>query len=247
MSVLPRFTAPEPLGLHLRQLQALRQTRIALTIGRPMADRCSIPRLRTLLDMLLPLVQSRSGVVRRERDGSWYVQLTLRYREGVRMADAWQAGDVSALTEAECAALAQAQAMICPCLSLPEQARARYLLEQVRSLAVYDNPPRGCAACAPVIGAAGVLRSGHANCQGYSDLFFLLARLAGLTVTCQAGWKHREAHLWNLLRLEGRWLAVDATSGGLCMTRAECLRRGLRWERWAEAAPLDECELLPDV
>ena len=240
MNDLPLFTTHEALGAHLRQVQAQRLPLAAVRLGPPLAAACSTHRLREMTDMLLPLVQTRSGYVRRERDGSWLIRLTLHYREGVRLADAWAAGTSDALPPREKEALDRALLLTRPCLTLPEEARARYLLDIAARQAVYDNPARGCAACGPVLGAVGVLQTGRANCQGYSDLLLVLATLSGLTATCQAGWKHREAHVWNLLRIGGRWMAADVTSGRLGRTQAECATMGLRWERWAEMAPLPE-------
>ena len=128
------FDSMDTLAQALAQAQAMRQTRVIFHIEKGLAHACSISRLRTLLDMLLPMVQARSGVVRHERDGRWYVNLSLRYREGVRMADARRLGDVSALSEAEQAALKQAEQLVAPCLSLPE---AEKLVDELMTL---ENP-----------------------------------------------------------------------------------------------------------
>lgn len=224
------FDSVAALSEALHHAQAQRQTRVIFALGRNLAPSSSISHLRTLLDRLLPMVQARSGVVRRERGGCWYVNLSLRYREGVRMADAWRSGDVSALSEAERTALGKAQQLVQPCLFLPEAERAKRLMETAQGLAVYDNPPRGRADCAAVLGAASMMQSGRANCQGYSDLFYLLASMAGLTATYRSGWKLREAHLWNELWLHDAWVIVDVTSGWFGLSEKEARSKGLSWE-----------------
>ena len=68
--------------------------------------------------------------------------------------------------------------------------------------------------------AVGALLNGQANCDGYSDAFFLVGRLAGLEVRYQHGdsrekgtdEKNRDvSHLWNLVRIGGAWYLVDVT------------------------------------
>lgn len=60
--------------------------------------------------------------------------------------------------------------------------------------------------------AVGVLRYGHAECDGYSDAFYLIGKLAGLDV----GFMRGEAasgggHLWNTIRFNNQWYMVDVT------------------------------------
>ena len=66
--------------------------------------------------------------------------------------------------------------------------------------------------------AIGVFLNGLANCDGYSDAFYLAASLAGLTVRCQHGdtWSGDaenadSTHVWNLIEIGGSWMAVDVT------------------------------------
>ncbi len=55
--------------------------------------------------------------------------------------------------------------------------------------------------------ARGPLLYGMANCDGYSDAFYLCASLAGLEARhiCSG------SHMWNMLRVGGKWYFVDAT------------------------------------
>ena len=67
--------------------------------------------------------------------------------------------------------------------------------------------------------AIGALLNGEANCDGYSDAFYLVGNLAGLTVSFQIGDSINNidgsqgdtSHIWNLLMLDGTWRMVDVT------------------------------------
>lgn len=195
----------------LAAAQARRETRLAFSIRSNLSDR----QLRDLLDQLLPMAQERAVQLRQERCGDWHVTLRLRYRAGVRMADACHCGNASSLSPDEQTALARALAMV-------ELARrdtpdprtlARRLFKAARACAVYDNPAMGTAARGQVVSAVSALVSGRANCQGFSDAYYLLGTLAGLTVGYQAGLKDRVPHLFNTILLDGRCQAVDVTAG----------------------------------
>ena len=65
----------------------------------------------------------------------------------------------------------------------------------------------------------GALLNGKANCDGYSDAFYLCASLSGLPVRYISGNSledeeaedSQEGHLWNLVLLDGTWRSVDLT------------------------------------
>lgn len=68
--------------------------------------------------------------------------------------------------------------------------------------------------------AIGAILNGEANCDGYSDAFYLIGSLAGLNVRYQHGdsldkrsadFGTSVSHLWNLLEIGGRWRMVDVT------------------------------------
>ena len=52
---------------------------------------------------------------------------------------------------------------------------------------------------------------GVANCQGYSDAFYLLASLAGFDVRIVGS----DDHAWNAIKLSDSWYAVDCTFNDL--------------------------------
>ncbi len=65
----------------------------------------------------------------------------------------------------------------------------------------------------PQLSVVGALRDGSANCQGYADAFFLLGSLAGYEVSFQSAEDRASGtgHVFNTIRLEDRWYAVDVT------------------------------------
>ena len=69
--------------------------------------------------------------------------------------------------------------------------------------------------------AIGAILNGQANCDGYSDAFYLIGSLAGLNIRYQHGdiydknpYQQSKAstHLWNLLEMDGQWRMVDVTN-----------------------------------
>ena len=70
--------------------------------------------------------------------------------------------------------------------------------------------------------AIGALLNGEANCDGYSDAFYLVGTLAGLQIRYQHGdslvkgfgqlsFGSSVTHMWNLLLLDDTWRMVDVT------------------------------------
>ena len=65
---------------------------------------------------------------------------------------------------------------------------------------------------APGVSAAFALTHGWANCQGYSDAFYLLAGMAGFEVGFQNGYNAGVLHAWNTVELGGQWYVVDVST-----------------------------------
>ena len=68
--------------------------------------------------------------------------------------------------------------------------------------------------------AIGAILNGEANCDGYTDAFYLIGSLAGLNVRYQHGDSLDKSaldklasvtHVWNLLETDGEWRMVDVT------------------------------------
>ena len=59
--------------------------------------------------------------------------------------------------------------------------------------------------------AIGVFLDRKANCQGYCDAFYMLCTMYGLEVDMQSGIASKQKHVWNVIRIDGKWYAVDVT------------------------------------
>lgn len=86
------------------------------------------------------------------------------------------------------------------------------LCEQITYCSDEDNKEKDTA--------VGALLDGRADCDGYSDAFYLVGTLAGLNVRQQHGDSSAPSytllgggatHMWNLLQLGGTWRMVDIT------------------------------------
>lgn len=59
--------------------------------------------------------------------------------------------------------------------------------------------------------ADGVLVYGKALCEGYSKAFMYLCQSVGIECICVSGSGSGQAHMWNMLRLDGEWYNMDVT------------------------------------
>ncbi len=63
----------------------------------------------------------------------------------------------------------------------------------------------------------GALLDGKANCDGYTDAFYLCANLAGIPVQYQHGTNKESdkwdstTHIWNKVKISGNWYYIDCT------------------------------------
>jgi len=141
-----------------------------------------------------------------------WVSVNVLYYPGTRMAHAAETGNSRGLSADEFAALTLAQRVVEGLEDMPdyeaEIAIHNWLCENVD----YENAPEYTGGPVPrMCTAVGALLDGRANCQGYSDAFWLLGKLAGLNVRRQDGWCEGLAHQWNLIELDGEWYIVDIT------------------------------------
>ena len=60
--------------------------------------------------------------------------------------------------------------------------------------------------------AFGVFFDGRANCQGYSDAFYMLCNMVGIDTGKIVGYANNEAHVWNTVTYgDGKYYFVDVT------------------------------------
>jgi len=141
------------------------------------------------------------------------VRVKLTWRPGVLCARAFLENRTAELPADEAQALSRAQEILPPDIrAWPEIEREKWIHDWLCAHVTYrgaadelsDNIyDRTCS-------AVGALLDGLANCQGYSDAFYLLGSLAGLTVNIQIG-QAGGNHAWNVIRLDGKWYVLDVT------------------------------------
>ena len=97
--------------------------------------------------------------------------------------------------------------------------------------------------------AIGALLEGKADCDGYSDAFYLCASLAGMDVGYLHGatrGKADSSHLRNIIRLDGKWRMVDVTwddvegkaPSDVCFDLGADQAGDFIWDRRAELHPI---------
>lgn len=226
----PCFDTVELLGVYLRRQQEKRAGWVSFRLKGQRTD----AQLHALLDQLLPMAQRSSRRIWRERDGHT-VTMTIRYRDGVRLADAWRDHAQDKLFLKEQAVLVRAQEIV----------RMHPTLEQLQQYLAahvcYENTRQGTVRYGEIVSCITALEEGKANCQGISDAMYLLGTLAGYRMGYQQGYNPQGAHLWNTVMLMEKTYALDATFALSCgdecavtLDRQACIDRGLRWECWAE-------------
>ncbi len=141
---------------------------------------------------------------------------TLTEYPGDRIVDAYFSGDKSKLNNDEIKSMNRA-------IEIVNKAKAStsdstdlevYLHDYVCKTVTYDdhtrdiedpmNPPRN-------LSAVGGLLDGRANCQGYTDTFYVLASIAGFKVDRMYVKTSNDLHVTNTIYLGGQWLIVDTT------------------------------------
>ena len=145
-------------------------------------------------------------------DNKVYWDISIGYYPGLLISDAYLKKDPSSLSGDDLTVYKMASEFIEKTV-LPEKdllVRERLIHDYICSHAVYSNPgsrehmPRYCT-------ATGLLLDGAANCQGYTDCFYMLSRMAGFEVEKQSGWGGSAMHVWNIIKIKGEWRAVDVT------------------------------------
>lgn len=136
----------------------------------------------------------------------------IRYRAGFKMLRAYRTGNYQALTQREYDTLAFAvntlnSGGVPNDLLGAERWIHDYLCDHITYTINDYSEEDDCA--------IGALLSGQANCDGYSDAFYLLGSLLGMEIRCQSGDALRTdgdtGHMWNLIRLNDEWYMVDVT------------------------------------
>ena len=145
-------------------------------------------------------------------DGSCYWKVFIQYYPGTLIADAYESGDTSKLSDEEIKVLEKAKEFIENYVAPVDNIlmKERLIHDYICYSTVYTNPgsddpvPRYCT-------VTGLFLDGEANCQGYADAFNMLCRMAGLKSYSQSGSAEGQLHVWNIFLLEDTWYSVDVT------------------------------------
>ena len=157
----------------------------------------------------LPYVYTSSVVMDNNRE-FWNVSIS--YYPGTKIADAYINNDYIDLNEDERQtfeiALDYVRNYVNP---EPDPVKKERLIHDfICASTTYTNPssneniPRHCT-------AVGLLLDGKANCQGYTDCFYMMGTMAGLNVDKQSGSAEGNLHVWNIIELDGKWYSLDIT------------------------------------
>lgn len=129
---------------------------------------------------------------------------------GSKMLKAFQTGDYSHLTEDERQALYVAESVV---NMARKEANNDMELElwlhdwMCQNISYYDVDFDIEFTDRRQLNAVGALLDGKANCQGYTDCFYLLGNMAGFIVDRQI----MPQHIFNTIKLGGNWYIVDVT------------------------------------
>ncbi|ALS29773.1 transglutaminase [Paenibacillus sp. 32O-W] len=175
----------------------------------------------------------------RTRDGVSVIDISLKYRETKAQS-----------AEVERQAAAALQSLIAPQMNDHEKVKAIHDWI-VRRLA-YDESLRHYT-------AYEALDSGLAVCQGYALLAYKMLTMAGIEAKIAEGAVDTGEHVWNMVRLDGRWYHLDVTWDDPLPDRGDAvsyryylltdaeMRRDHRWERSYPEAPAEYREALADL
>ena len=130
---------------------------------------------------------------------------------GAKVAYAYRTGKTSILNNDEKKLYGVALKIVSEANQQPTDLRKElFIHEKITERVSYytantgERSPRHCT-------AIGALLDGRANCQGYSDAFYMLGRMAGFKVWKMTGVANNNPHVWNTINLGGIIYAVDVT------------------------------------
>ncbi len=141
------------------------------------------------------------------------LSLHMYYRSGARIAHAYLNRDTSGLTEEEEALYEIVEAVV-------KEIKEKNFSDLVKLLLIHDVITNSCSYFTtkqhfPIVAnflcATGVFLDSKANCQGYSDAFYMLAKMLGFNVGFCTGMAGGGLHIWNTVELDKKIYYVDVT------------------------------------
>ena len=202
------------LSAALVKVQASRQNEFRCELTPALSARASDAAFVEALVTGLPMAQGVQHRILRSRGRGAVLTAKVRYRDAVRMlAD-------DSLTAEEAAALALAHTIVAGMLELPEEERFLGVYEWVCQNVRYVHTAPGQKGYGRLVGAAGALLDGQANCQGFADVLYLLCGLCGIACEYRTGRGEKRLHVWNAVRLKDEWREADASKGARGIPRS---------------------------
>lgn len=206
---------------YLRTCMERRETEAALFLTAEACPRWESTQLRSMLIDVLGYCSDYTLTVKRYDDRSADVQVTMVYRDSVRMADAYFSGNTSGLSVAEKSCMQYAAQVV-------SQLKKQYGGGLALEVAIYDficntmsyktYEDKSSAEFDHITTAYSALMEHQGNCQAYASAFYLLGTMAGFKVGFLSGWYKDERtgqHIWNTIEMNGKLLMVDVTDGDL--------------------------------
>lgn len=207
------FAEAMELTAYLAACQEERKQYIRCELTQALSARINDAALVELLVIHLPMAQGIQHRIIRSRGKGAILTAKLRYRDGVRMLAHWRSGED--VLSAEDEASLEIARQIAEEAKKPgtEEDRFRHVYEWVCGNIRYTHTAPGKLGYERLVGAASVLADRTANCQGFADVLYLLCGLCGIECRYRCGRGERRLHVWNAVRLNGKWLEVDVSRG----------------------------------
>ncbi|GHU75131.1 hypothetical protein AGMMS49992_18470 [Clostridia bacterium] len=216
----PRFTDLDGLQAALLDARASLTTQVPVRLAKALTAET-----KGLGEGILAILASFDGSIQYSygtigRSDDLCVLFAFTYTPGTRIAHADQTGSTAGLSAAERQVYDTAKAWIisdaCPKSNslLTERAIHDWICNQTR---YWDDPANTSgAALQDYQTAIGLFNDKRGNCMAYADSFLMLARMAGLDCDTIIGEGFNESgkwigHAWNMVRIDGQWLMLDAT------------------------------------
>jgi len=154
------------------------------------------------------ILGARAASVTDLGDGNY--RITALPYAGARILKAYRSGDTSSLSVDELNTLKKAESIVD---QARKDANSDWELELMLhdwmcdNISYYDVDFSIEFTEKRPLNAIGALLDGKANCQGYTDCFYLLGNMAGFVVDKQS----QVGHTFNTIKLGGQWYIVDVT------------------------------------
>ncbi len=205
--LVPRISDKPSLAAYIHACVEARMERIPVVFDKGFY----VKPLEVLVNYMLLPWSSDKTVFQNGRER--HVLYKVRYYPGMRVADAYRRGSPAGLYREERRLYEKALPIVQEAMQIPNLLeRELFIHDRIISRCSFTKLSDGSTETMPRhTTALGVLLDGRANCQGYSDAFYMLGRMCGLQVEMMAGRAANGGHTWNTIELGGRTYIVDLT------------------------------------